>query len=609
MSPRARLLLFPGVAALVLAAALVWGWRLATTLEADALHRLSGVTTVQGMNVCVVVAAASLAALTPSLRTLLARRHLLQALGLLVAGYLVCGLAPRATRILFDEHLYLQIAQTIAHTGKAEGARFARAEYGDFELLAGWVNKQPNGWPYVMAQVYRVFGVSVAAGHEVNRLLIGLGAALLFLGLRLAPWTLPKGAPLAAGLLFLCTPLCPWWGNTAAVEPSAATFSIFAFAAACVHARLRNRASAQGRPASACLLAATLAFAAYFRPESLLLFPVVVMILWSNEDRFAADLSAWGALALSCALILPNLLQLWSVRSENWGATDGRRFDLDFIGPNFASNAGYFFEGKWFPLAGTLLMLAGLGWFLLRSRSVLLALGLWFALSWGVFVCFYAGGYHYGASSRYGVISAAPAAAFMGVGAAALFGALRARPAILAALVAAGGLNWIAAAHYVPTLSREAVEAQRDIDFVARTAKILPQGSLVVSRIPCAWLLGGVNAADTDEVEGMLRAEIHELRNQYPGGVYLHFGFWENVEPVMSAQCSRIAGDFSAEEYLRDRSHHQTFHLLRLDTAAAIARQGNLKPVYPPRVFPLETRHPEPSPSAKEGAAPQRVLP
>jgi len=162
--------------------------------------------------------------------------------------------------------------------------------------------------------------------------------------LSLVPWALPAGAGLAAALLFIFTPLVMWWGHTVAVEPSAAATTAVAFLAACIHARLRDPETAQGLPASGLVLAGATAFAVYFRPESLLVFPLVAAVLWSTDDRFIEDISAWGALALATALAAPNLMHLWSVRGENWGAHDGRRFDFDFIGKNISSNGGYFID-------------------------------------------------------------------------------------------------------------------------------------------------------------------------------------------------------------------------------------------------------------------------
>ena len=142
--------------------------------------------------------------------------------------------------------------------------------------------------------------------------------------------------------------------------------------------------------------------------------PIDVMYGAGGVAAYAAPAQAARiylyAFGLALALLTPNLLHLWSVRTEDWGAADGHRFGADFLARNLASNAGYFVQQKWFPLAGTLLALGGAGWLARHRRWFgVTALG-WFLLSWGIFVLFYAGGYYYGASSRYAVISSASVA-------------------------------------------------------------------------------------------------------------------------------------------------------------------------------------------------------
>ena len=461
------------------------------------------------MHACVIAILAGLGGIGLPLVRILGRRRCLTALALAVTGYLACGLAPGTTRMFFNTYIYAQIGQTNADTGRAEAANYARVEYGQFEMYSPVVNKQPNGLPYLLSWVYRIAGVSDHNSHFLNRALVGLAAAGLYLALALVPWTLPAGAGLASALLFIFTPLVMWWGHTVAVEPTAAATTVLAFFAACVHARLRDPETAQGLPASGLLLAGATAFAVYFRPESLLVFPMVAAVLWSTDDRFIEDISAWGALALATALAAPNLVHLWSVRTENWGASDGRRFALDFIGKNLQSNGGYFIDARWFPLAGTVLAVAGALWLLGRNRTAGLALGTWFAFSWGTFIVFYAGGYYYGASSRYGVVSCAPVAVFMGIGLAAVYGVLRRRPVFFYGLAAGGLVNWVAAMHYVPTLSREAVEAQADVNFIAEIAPTLPGGAIVLTPDPCIWMLQGINASQIFTLDSMEIGRAH----------------------------------------------------------------------------------------------------
>ncbi|HND61972.1 MAG TPA: glycosyltransferase family 39 protein, partial [Opitutaceae bacterium] len=368
MSPRFTwpLKLWVAFTVLVLGVTGFWAARIVTGLTPAGQLGVVPESTMWGMHGCAVAILAGFATLAGALYQILGRRRALTALALAVLGYLGCGLAPKTTRILFDEHLYMQIAQSIAYSGRAEGANYARVEYGQYENYNPWTNKQPNGHPYLLSWAFRVAGVSEDVAHHCNRILVGLTAAGIYLALALVPWSLPVGAGVVAAVLFIFTPLVPWWGHTVAVEPAAAATTVLAFLAACIHARLRNRETAQGLPSSALLLAGATAFAAYFRPESLLAFPLVAAVLWSTDDRFIEDLAAWGGLVLSAALVAPNLLHLWAVRTEDWGARDGRRFAFDFIGKNLHSNGGYFYNSQWFPVVGTVLAVAGLGWLLDR---------------------------------------------------------------------------------------------------------------------------------------------------------------------------------------------------------------------------------------------------
>ena len=560
----------------------VWALKVGSNLSIDEQRNLVPESTMWGMHACMVAIIAGLAGIAVPVARIIGRRNALVALGLAIGGYLACGLAPRTTRIFFDEHIYRQIGQTIAHTGRAEGANYARVEYGQFEMYNPWTNKQPNGLPYLLSWIYRVAGVSEASSHFLNRALVGLAAAAIFLGLRLVPWRLPNGAALAAAVLFIFTPLVLWWGHTVAAEPAAAATTAFAFLAACIHVRLRDTATAQGQPASALMLAGTIAFAAYFRPESLLAFPMVATILWSTDDRFIEDVSAWGALFVAAALATPNLLHLWSMRTEDWGARDGRRFAFDFIQSNLHSNAGYFVNSQWFPIAGGILGIVGALWLLARNRTAGIALATWFLLSWGIFVLFYAGGYHYGASSRYGVVSCAPVAVFMGIGLTALFGRLKRLPILCFSLAGVLLINWVAAMHFVPTLSREAIEALADADFVITVKKTLPEGSLVISPDPCMWLLEGVNSSQFYTVEHMVKEEMRELANQYPGGIYIHWSFWHNAEQGAADVTAKLLVDTHATLFARTESQAFKLAVYRIDTPEALERFGG--PPQPPRV-------------------------
>jgi hypothetical protein len=552
-----------------LGVAFFWALQVTSGLNSEGQRALAPVSTIWGLHACLGLGLTALIALLSPLQRLLDRNQLVIGLGLAVLGYLACGLAPQTNRIFYDEHIYMQIAQTITHTGRAEYARQANAEHGEFQVTSAWINKQPNGHPYLLSWAYKLGGVSEQTAHTAIRILMGLTVAGVYFALVLVPLTLPAGTPLASALGFIFTPLVLWWGHTVAVEPGTVAAAAACFFAACLHARLRNSTTGETQLVSGLLLAATAAFSAYFRPESMLIYPVAASVLWAADRRALRDPVTWAALALSLALITPNLLHLWSVRTEDWGASDGRRFDFAFIEKNLASNAGYFFQQTLYPLAGTTLALVGAVWLAVRNRWLGVSLGLWFVLSWGIFVLFYAGGYHYGASSRYALVSALPVALLVGIGASALIAALRNHRVVLIAVGVLFALTWIDTLRFVPTLGREANEARADVIFVRQLAATLPPGALILSMNPCIWNVLGRNSAQLDTVEAQIKSELIALVNQYPGGIYLHWDYWMNCEPEFAASGRSLIEATQAEVVARHQA--DTFHvaLFRLDTPYA----------------------------------------
>jgi hypothetical protein len=555
------------------------------TVKLDVLEQrnVAETATAWGLNACVSLGLAGLAGLVTPLFQQLGNRRIFQIFAVGVAVWAIAGLAPRTHRIFFDEQIYMQVGQTFAHTGRLSAAGYARAEHGLFELYQGEMNKQPQGWPYVYGQASRFFGVSPRLGQEINRVATGATAALLCLALMLSPWRLPAAAPVAAGLAWGLTPLVPWWGRTAAVEPMSAATIVAAFCAAILYARLRSSSPICGRPAAGALLAATTAFAGYFRPESLLVFPLVAAVLWAEEDDFVRDTVAWGTLAFAFALIAPNLAQLWSVRSEDWGATDGQRFNFSEMGKNLYSNFTYFFFGRYFPLAATGLALVGLGWLLAYARSAAVVLAVWFLPAWGTFVLFYAGGYHYGASNRYALISAAPVAIAIGIGAGALISWGCRRPAWLGLAGSLVAISWTRASTFLPYQGREALEAQQESQFVESQAKSLPSGSLIISQVPSMWLIEGRNSALWFAVENLALNNLNELANQYPGGIYLHYGYWEHADEERGNHAAQVIVQFQGREIARLPTHAMNFAIYRLDTPEALARFGGPPTTQPER--------------------------
>ena len=229
------------------------------------------------------------------------------------------------------------------------------------------------------------------------------------------------------------------------------------------------------------------------------------------------------------------------------------------------------------------LAVIGLGWLLARARGALVVLATWFLPAWGTFVFFYAGGYWYGASNRYAVLSAAPVAIAVGIGAAWVFHAARRRPAWLGLAAGLAALSWSRAFAFVPSRGGEAIQVQHETEFASQQARRLPPGSLVVTLTPSLWLIEGCNTAMWHTVAHLAHTNLRELVNQYPGGVYLYYGYWEHQEADWADDTVRTLLAFQAREVARRSTHAMNFALFRLDTPEALERFGGPAPVSPVR--------------------------
>src|SRR5436190_16562199 len=98
------------------------------------------------------------------------RRHVVLA-GLLLgacAWFLSSTVAPKTSRIYYDEQIYQGVAHNLSDLHRAQMCNDGSVEYGRLECWRGEYNKEPNGYPYLLSIVYRTFGVRDAAAFRFN---------------------------------------------------------------------------------------------------------------------------------------------------------------------------------------------------------------------------------------------------------------------------------------------------------------------------------------------------------------------------------------------------------------------------------------------------------
>ena len=180
------------------------------------------------------------------------------------------------------------------------------------------------------------------------------------------------------------------WSATAAAEPSASAAAAGGAAAAAYYLR-------RGSPAALAAMAVAAAYVIQFRPESILILPVMAWIAWPRLWPELERPRGWWAAVLFLWLAAVPAAHLFAVRHAGWG-TDAPRFGAAYILPNLRVN-GRFFLADWrFPVLFTAFALGGAT--ARRTGFEQAAMALYFLLFFGVDLAFYAGSYDYGADVR-----------------------------------------------------------------------------------------------------------------------------------------------------------------------------------------------------------------
>ncbi len=488
----------------------------------------------------------------------LKRNHLI-ILGL-VALFAFClsfFVAPRTHRIYYDENIYLHIGQSIAYSGRAQMVNFGEIKYGELFVRQGEYNKQPNSYPFLLSILYRIFGCRENLSFLFNNITFVLSvltvfgiAYLLFKSFKIGIYAALAAAVIPQNIL---------WHNTTSVEPSNTLFlalTIFLLLSATRSSSLRLYFLAV---VSGC-------FAAQFRVESLLIFPLLIIIVGLTDRKAFREQKIYYAVPLALGLLLPHILHLYYFRGHPWGAVGTQeKLSLGFLGHNLATNGGFFLNNKDFPVLLTLFaVLAFLSRRFVRERLLLL---MWFAFFWGVFLFFYAGSYNYGADVRFSLMAFPSLAVMAAFGLATLDDLIRKHakiqgPFALSVIV----LAFLAFAPKARTVGQEAWAARADHFYAREMLKQIPENSIVFTHNPCLFLFWGKSSAQASILTAQDENGLRGLRDSFPGGLYFHYNYWCNVsDPVQTGFCKSVLEKFGHEEVVRYKERDYEYVLYRLD--------------------------------------------
>ncbi|HWT46513.1 MAG TPA: glycosyltransferase family 39 protein [Vicinamibacterales bacterium] len=487
------------------------------------------------------------------------RRHAMTVFPLVALGLcLTLFVAPRTSRIFYDEQIYQSIGQNISDVRRAQVCNDGTVDSGRLHCVDGGYNKQPYAYPHLLSLAYRIAGVHEWAAFAVN----AVAMACSIVGVYSLAWLLfgDRATAFFAGLVLALIPQQIVWSATAAVEPTASLGAILAVLAAAWY-------FADGSLLALASLVTVSAYAIQFRPESLLVLPVAAAMAW---PRLRGDLARprgwWGAVCF-VALIAVHLAHLFAVRDVGWGS-DGPRFSLAFVSNNLQANGRFFLGDERFPVLFTVLAVAGLaGASRIRERWLMVV---WFLLFFGVDLAFYAGSFNYGADVRYSLMTYAPLAVLAGAGASAIARSAGRRFASSAAVPVVAAVLLFQFLWYAPSVravNDTAWAARADVAFAKDFAARLPVNAYVLTQNPGMFQVWGVSAGQ------MSRAVTSPnytswLLAQHPGGVYVHWNFWCNVqEPAQPDLCRRALALGQATPIAEWHERDQRFAFYRLAPA------------------------------------------
>jgi len=495
------------------------------------------------------------------LRRETARLAILSALGVALTVFA----APRTNRIFYDEQIYQGVGQNIADTRRAQMCNDGNVEYGRLRCASGEYNKQPYAYPHALSLAYRVLGVRPRTAFAVNAVAMAMTICAVYLLVCVA--FRDRDAAFFAGLLIALMPEQLLWSATAAVEPTASLAAIVAVLCAAHYVR-------SGRWPAGLAVVVSAAYAVQFRPESILILPVVAFIMW---PRLRLDLTrprSWWAVALFSCLLAVHVAHLFAIRHIEWGTT-GPRFSFRYIQTNLPVNGWFYLYDERFPVAFTLLAIAGL--ISIRQRREGWSMAMYFLLFFAVGLVFYAGSYNYGADVRYSLMTYPPLAVLGGLGAAWLarvsaqiaprLGAPFATAGIARALIVTLVLfQFLWYAPVVRATTEEAWAARADVRFAQSFVREIPRNSYVLTHNPGMFHLWGVSAGQISLVTSNPEY-MRFLAQHYSGGLYLHWNFWCNAQDQAQQEICRKAFSIVpvevAKEY-RERDQHFVFYHMKV---------------------------------------------
>jgi hypothetical protein len=470
---------------------------------------------------------------------------------LILIFWVLFQLTPKTHRIFFDEDIYINTGQNMALRGQTGFCNYCSFELNQYRPQWLSYNKQPGGWPFLISNVFRLFGVDET-----------YFSAFL------------------SALIFATVPHNLMWSNTAAAEPVASLFNglvVFLLILFLQYGKNRHL----------FFLAVALPLAGQIRTESIVIIGFTIIMLVIFSPKTLCNRKLWTHAILTAALLIPQILHLYLVNGYSWGA-EGPKFAVRYFYDNIGPNGSYFFSNDYFPVLMSVLAVIGLLMTRVQVKWRILIL-IWFLCYWCVFLFFYAGSYDFGADNRFALLTFIPLAVLAALGA----GVFKEKLNVLISKVykitkgakkynyqnAANTIYRIAPvlitvlvlfsfARFLPLIrqeGREAWQARYDHKYAKEFTKKIPRDSVVLSQVPAMFALWGQSAIQTYaaiEYPGL----IQHLLEKYQGHVYFHYNYWCNTQSRSHQRlCRAIREKYELVEIARKFEEDYEYGLYRIN--------------------------------------------
>ncbi len=452
---------------------------------------------------------------------------------------------PSTHRLLFDEDIYLNIAQNIANEGKS-----ILCNYGTpHKCFQGILNKQPNGLSVIISPVFFVFGAGEQIASFFMILLSSFSIVLIFISVYL--WFRNEKGALFAALIMSLNPISLLFAPTISAESAFVFFSLVTLMSLRVFLDKRDIPSI-------VFFVSSLAFPMQMRPEApLLAAPFVLFFIKEKIDRKII----LGSL-LFLVFISPYVFHSKHFLNESWGNPEGYKFSSKYINNNLKVNGSFFFDNQRFPIAYTFLAFLGIV-YLYRSRKImeLSSMLIWFLLFFIIYLLFYAGSFNYGIDVRFSQMLFVPVFILGGMGAY-FIPSLMVRfvrkkyisGAIVGTIIT---LSFIPYIGFVSAIGEEAWDARTDHDFSINATKELGANCVIFTHVPSMFLVNGNNALQTSYYSNP--EIVNNIFINYDC-VLFHEGYWcVNYKPFRDTVCKSLKQNFSLKVYksmsVRDKTY------------------------------------------------------